>query len=152
MEFLEDGPWARKPYTDLNDSSSFHLFEGRWLGNPAIVNSLIDHMYTGGGDDRHFSESIAAASEAAALVTGDQTVLLRNLDGMRHIYDLWDDHFDRKRNLYWIEPIADATEYTIASIDASGAGFQQHTDTDPKNNGFTQGFAFRPSLNTYHIA
>lgn len=152
MEFLEEVPWARKPYTDLNDSSSFHLLEGRWLRNPTIVNSLIDHMYKGGGNDRHFSESIAAASEAATLVTGDETVLLRNLDDMRRVYNLWDDHFDRKRNLYWIEPIADATEYTIASIDASGAGFQQHPDTDPKKNGFTQGFAFRPSINSYQFA
>jgi hypothetical protein len=151
MEFLEEVPWARRPYTDLNDSSSFHLLEGRWLRNPAIVNSLIDHMYAGGGNDRHFSESIAAASEAAALVTGDQTVLLRNLDGMRRIYNLWDDHFDRERNLYWVEPIADATEYTISSIDASGSGFQEHPATDPKKNGFTQGFAFRPSINTYQF-
>jgi hypothetical protein len=151
MEFLEDVPWARKPYTDLNDSSSFHLLEGRWLQNQEVVNSLIDHMYAGGGNTRAFSESIAAASEAATLVTGDQAVLLRNLDGMRHIYNLWDDHFDRKRNLYWVEPLADATEYTISSIDASGAGFQQHPDTDQKKNGFTQGFAFRPSINTYQF-
>jgi hypothetical protein len=152
MEFLEEVPWARKPYTDLNDSTSFHVLEGRWLRNPLVVNSLIDHMYAGGGNDRHFSESIAAASEAATLVTGDQTVLLRNLDQMRHIFDAWDDHFDRKRNLYWIEPLLDATEYTVSSIDASGAGFQQNPEKDPGKNGFTQGFAFRPSINTYQFA
>ena len=151
LEFLPDVPWAREPYTDLNDSSSFHLFEGRWLRDPAVVNSLIDHMYRGKGNTRAFSESIAAASEAATLVSGDPDVLLRNLDGMRTIFDAWDDHFDRKRNLYWIEPLADATEYTISSIDASGAGFQEHPSSKQNENGFTQGYAFRPSINTYQF-
>lgn len=151
MEFLDEVRWAKKPYTDLNDSSSFHLLEGRWLRHPEFMNSLVDHMYAGGGNDRHYTESIAAASEAAALVTGDQTVTLRNLDAMRRIYNAWDDHFDHGRNLYWTEPIADATEYTIASIDASGAGFQEHPSTDQKQNGFKLGFAFRPSINTYQF-
>jgi hypothetical protein len=149
LEFLPDVPWARKPWTDLNDSSSFHLMEGRWLRQPAVVNSLIDHLYAGGGNDRHFSESIAAASEAAVEVIGDQAVLQRNFDAMRRSYELWNDHFDAKRNLYWIEPIADATEYTISSIDASGAGFQDHPDPNPSRDGFLQGFAYRPSINTY---
>ncbi|WP_158790603.1 hypothetical protein [Granulicella sp. L60] len=122
-EFLSDVPWARHPYTDLNDSSSFHIMEGRWLRDPAYVNSLVDHLYTGGGNDRHFSESIAAATYAWTLVTGDPAPAIRHLDTMQHIYNLWDDHFDPSRNLYWIEPLLDATEYTISSIDASGAGF-----------------------------
>ena len=45
LEFLENVPWARQPYTDLNDSASFHIMEGRWLRDPAIVDSLIDHLY-----------------------------------------------------------------------------------------------------------
>jgi hypothetical protein len=148
-EFLPEVNWGRKPWTDLNDSSSFHLMEGRWLRNPAVINSLIDHLYAGGGNDRHFSESVAAASLAATNVTGDQAVLQRNFDIMRQTYTAWDDHFDATRNLYWIEPIADATEYTISSIDASGAGFETHPDTDPAKNGFLLGDAYRPSINTY---
>jgi hypothetical protein len=149
LEFLPDVPWAREPWTDLNDSSAFHLMEGRWLRNPAVVNSLIDHLYAGGGNTRGFSEWIAAASVAAVDVTGDTAVLRRNFDGMRHIYELWDDHFTPSRNLYWVEPLADATEYTISSIDASGAGFEDRPNPDPRKNGFTGGFAFRPSINTY---
>src|SRR6202522_1640925 len=152
LEFLENVPWARQPYTDLNDSASFHIMEGRWLRDPAIVDSLIDHLYSGAANDRHFSESIAAATESRSRVTGDPGPGLRHLDTMQHIFNLWDDHFDRARNLYWIEPLLDATEYTIASIDASGAGF---TDTPSKRddqNGFTGGFAFRPSINAYQFA
>jgi hypothetical protein len=151
-EFLGNVPWARQPYTDLNDSASFHLSEGRWLRNPAIIDSLIDHLYSGGGNDRHFSESIAAATWSTTMITGDPSPAIRHLDTMQYIFNQWDDHFDRKRNLYWVEPIADATEYTISSIDASGAGFNSHASTDEKENGFIKGYAFRPSINSYQYA
>ena len=152
LEFLPDVPWAREPYTDLNDSASFHLSEGRWLRDTTVVNDLIDHEYSGGGNDRHFSESIAAATVGTTLVTGDPAPALRHLDTMQHIYNLWDDHFDRVRNLYWIEPLLDATEYTIASIDASGAGFAQVAGKGDDHNGFTGGYAYRPSINSYQYA
>ena len=152
LEFLDNVPWARQPYTDLNDSASFHIMEGRWLRNSAIIDSLIDHLYTGGANDRHFSESIAAATESSIRVTGDATPALRHLDTMQHIFNLWDDHFDRSRNLYWIEPLLDATEYTISSIDASGAGFSDYPSSDESRNGFTGGYAYRPSINSYQFA
>jgi hypothetical protein len=149
LEFLDNVPWARQPFTDLNDSASFHILDGRWLRDPAIVDDLIDHLYAGGANDRHFSESIAAATESRTRVTGDPSLGLRHLDKMRAIFDQWDDHFDRTRGLYWIEPLLDATEYTIASIDASGAGFTRQASLDQNRNGFTGGFAFRPSINSY---
>jgi hypothetical protein len=152
LEFLDNVPWARQPFTDLNDSASFHILEGRWLRDPAIIDSLIDHLYTGGANDRHFSESIAAATESRILVTGDPSPGLRHLGEMRAIFDQWDDHLDRERGLYWIEPLLDATEYTIASIDASGAGFTQEPSTDQNRNGFTGGYSFRPSINSYQYA
>ena len=151
-EFLADVPWARHPYTDLNDSSSFHILEGRWLRNPAIARSLVDHLYTGGGNDRHFSESIAAATLAWTQVTGDPLPALEHLDTMEHVYSLWDDHFDARRGLYWIEPLTDATEYTIASIDASGAGFTEDPSRKQDENGFRGGYAYRPSINSYQYA
>ena len=152
LEFLDNVPWARQPYTDLNDSASFHLMEARWMRDPAVVDDLIDHLYSGGANDRHFSESIAAATEATTRVTGDPGPALQHLDTMRYIYNAWDDHFDRTRNLYWIEPLPDATEYTISSIDASGAGFTDHQSKDQNHNGFTGGFAYRPSINSYQYA
>jgi hypothetical protein len=152
LEFLDNVPWARQPFTDLNDSASFHILEGRWLRDPRIVDSLIDHLYSGGGNDRHFSESIAAATESRTRVTGDPAPGVSHLDEMRSIYEQWGDHFDRARGLYWIEPLLDATEYTIASIDASGAGFSDNPSSDQNRNGFTGGFTFRPSINSYQYA
>jgi len=151
-EFLDNVSWARQPDSDLNDSASFHLSEGRWLRDPTVIDSLIDHLCSGGANDRHFSESIAAATFETTLVTGDPAPAIRHLDTMQYIFNQWSDHFDRARNLYWIDPISDATEYTISSIDASGAGFVDHPSTDPASNGFTKGFAFRPSINSYQYA
>jgi hypothetical protein len=151
-EFLPEVPWGRRPFTDLNDSSAFHLMEGRWLRDPSVVDDLIDHLYAGGGNDRHFSEWIAAATEASTNVTADTSPALRNLDGMKRVFGAWDDHLDKTRNLYWIEPLRDATEYTISSIDASGAGFSDGPSKDQNHNGFTGGWAYRPSINSYQYA
>ncbi len=140
-EFLDDVGWQREPYASLNDATAFHIYEGRWLRDRRYADDYIDYMYSGGGNDRHFSESIADAVYAHYLVDGDAAFAVRHLNSMEHIYGLWDDHYDAGKKLYWIEPLLDATEYTIASIDASGG-----------RDGFTGGEAFRPSINSYMFA
>jgi hypothetical protein len=137
-EFLDDVSWQRDPYASLNDASAFHIGEGRWLRDRRYVDDYITYLYQGGGNDRHFSEGIGGAVWARYLADGDAPAALRQLDAMRRIYRQWDDHFDAGRGLYWIEPLLDATEYTISSIDASGG-----------KDGFRGGEAFRPSINAY---
>jgi hypothetical protein len=140
-EFLDDVGWQRWPYASLNDATGFHIQEGRWARDRRYAGDYIDFMYEGGGNDRHFAEAIADATYARFLVDGDQAAATRHLAAMKHIYALWDDHYDFDRKLYWIEPLLDATEYTISSIDASGG-----------KDGFTGGHAFRPSINSYMYA
>jgi hypothetical protein len=140
-EFLGDVRWQREPYASLNDASAFHIAEGRWLRDRRYADDYIDFLYEGGGNDRHFSEGIAGAVWGRYLADGDAAAATRHLGAMRHVYALWDDHFDFAKRLYWIEPLLDATEYTIASIDASGG-----------KDGFTGGQAFRPSINAYMYA
>lgn len=140
-EFLDDVGWQRWPYASLNDATGFHIQEGRWLRDRRFAGDYIDFMYEGGGNDRHFAEAIADATWARFLVDGDQAAATRHLAAMKHIYGLWDDHYDFDKKLYWIEPLLDATEYTISSIDASGG-----------KDGFTGGHAFRPSINSYMYA
>ena len=140
-EFLDDVSWQREPYASLNDATDFHIREGRWLRDRRYVHDYIDFMYESGGNDRHFSEPIASAVWDDYLVDLDRASALSHLDAAKHVYGLWDDHFDFEKGLYWVEPLADATEYTISSIDASG-----------EKDGFTGGHAFRPSINSYMYA
>lgn len=139
-EFLDDVSWQRDPYATLNDASGFHIGELRWLRDRRYAADYINYMYQG-GNDRHFSDYMADAVYGRYLVDGDLNEALRHLDVMRHLYLAWDDHFDFTKGLYWIEPLLDATEYTISSIDASDG-----------KDGFRGGDAFRPSINAYMFA
>lgn len=136
-EFLEDVGWAKNPYQSLDDATAFHINESRWLKDGRYLDDYITFMYSG-ANDRHFSEAIAAAVYNRYLANGDQSFALKNLAAMKHFYQLWTNHFDPSKGMYFIEPIADATEYTIASIDASGG-----------RDGFLGGDAFRPTINSF---
>lgn len=140
-EFLDDVSWQRHPYASLNDATGFHIGEGRWLRDPRYTDDYIDFMYASGGNDRHFTDYMADSVWGRYLVDGDAGRATRNLATMRHIYRLWDDKFDFDKGLYFIEPLLDATEYTISSIDASGG-----------KDGFRGGDSFRPSINSYMYA
>ena len=139
-EFLDDVGWSLKPFEILNDVTSFHVHEGRWLRDPRYARQYLDVMYHG-GNDRHFSEAIADAAYGEYLVHGDRAAALQNLEAMKRIYRQWDDHLDRSKGLYFIEPLLDATEYTISSIDAADG-----------KEGFRGGDAFRPSINSFMYA
>src|SRR4029078_9961533 len=75
---------------------------------------------------------------ARYLVNKDSTFIVKQVDSMKHIYNLWSDHFYSVKNLFYIPAMPDATEYTIASIDASGG-----------KDGFDDGETFRPTINSY---
>jgi hypothetical protein len=140
-EFLQDMTWDRDPYSTLNDSAIFPIYDGRWLRDRSYLNDWVRYIWTAGGNDRHFSESLADATYQRFLVDGDAAAATRFLPAMEQMYSLWDDHYDFDKHLYWIEPLLDATEYSIASIDASEG-----------KDGFRGGDAFRPSINSYMFA
>ncbi|MCJ2179655.1 MGH1-like glycoside hydrolase domain-containing protein [Novosphingobium album (ex Hu et al. 2023)] len=139
-EFADDVAWQRQPYASLNDATGFHIAEGRWLNDRRFTDDYVNFMYEG-GNDRHFSDYMADSVWGRYLVDGDRAAVIRHLAVMRHIYGLWDDHFDFTKGLYFIEPLLDATEYTVSSIDASGG-----------EDGFRGGDAFRPTINSYMTA
>jgi len=139
-EFLNDVGWARRPYQSLNDATAFHIHEGRWVRDRSYVDDYIDFMYTG-GNDRHFSEAIADAVYAYYLVNGDRAFATKHLNAMEQIFGLWNDHYDFAKKLYFIQPLYDATEFSIASIDATSGTW-----------GFGGGEAFRPTINSFMFA
>jgi hypothetical protein len=139
-EFADDVDWQREPYASLNDASGFHIAEGRWLNDRRFTDDYINFMYEG-GNDRHFTDHMADSVWGRYLVDGDREALLAHLKTMRHVYLLWVENFDFVKGLYFVEPLLDATEYTVSSIDASGG-----------KDGFRGGDAFRPSVNAYMFA
>ena len=140
-EFFDDVDWQRHPYASLNDASGFHIGEGRWLHDRRFTDDYINFMYGSGGNDRHFTDHMADSVWGRYLVDGDRADALKHLPVMNHIYRLWDDKYDFDKGLYFVEPLLDATEYTVSSIDASGG-----------KDGFRGGEAFRPSVNSYMFA
>jgi hypothetical protein len=139
-EFADDVDWQRHPFASLNDASGFHIAEGRWLNDRRFTDDYVNFMYEG-GNDRHFTDHMADSVWGRYLVDGDREAVLAHLKTMRHVYRLWDEKFDFDRGLYFVEPLLDATEYTVSSIDASGG-----------KDGFRGGDAFRPSVNSYMFA
>ncbi len=140
-EFLNAMNWDLKPYNTINCATPFHIYEARWLKNHNYVEDYINYMYKSGGNDRHFTESIADASYAYYKVNSDTNFITSQLKDMLRLYNAWDDKYDVSKHLYYTEPISDATEYTISSIEASGG-----------KDGFRGGDAFRPSINAYMYA
>ncbi|MBH1993250.1 MAG: discoidin domain-containing protein [Sphingomonadaceae bacterium] len=140
-EFADDVDWQRHPYASLNDATGFHLGEGRWLNDRRFADDYINFMYRSGGNDRHFTDHMADSVWGRYLVDGNRDGALAHLPVMNHIYRLWEDKFDFDKGLYFVEPLLDATEYTVSSIDASGG-----------KDGFRGGDAFRPSVNSYMFA
>ncbi|SMR46748.1 unnamed protein product [Zymoseptoria tritici ST99CH_1E4] len=139
-EFLNDVSWQLSPWATLNDASGFHISEGRWLRDRRYADDYIRHMYNG-GNDRHFTDWITDSVWQRYLVDGDTSAITTHLQSMIKIYNQWNDALDTSKGLYWREPLADATEYTISSIDASGG-----------KDGFSGGDAFRPTINSYQWA
>ncbi|KAJ3578129.1 hypothetical protein NPX13_g2433 [Xylaria arbuscula] len=138
-EFIEDVGWQFFPSAWLDDATQFHFNEARWCRDRRFRVDHANFIYSADFDVRHFSENMAAVVWDAYLVDGVQSDIISHLDGMIKVYEAWQaDHFDTSKNLYFIEPLLDATEYTISSIDASCGA-----------DGFTGGDSFRPSINAY---
>ena len=137
-EFINDMHWDRDPYSTINAATMHHIYEGRWLKDDCYMNSYINYMYQGGGNNRSYSEGIADAAYARYLVNADSAFIVDQLETMKSIYNQWNDHWVPEKKLYYIPAMPDATEYTIASIDASGG-----------KDGFEGGDAFRPTINSY---
>ncbi|KAI9052114.1 hypothetical protein LZ554_003476 [Drepanopeziza brunnea f. sp. 'monogermtubi'] len=145
-EFLDNVGWQTNPWASLNDATGFHLREGRWCRDLRFKREYANFIFSSDSNTHQFSEVMADSVWQSYLVDGivdDATPLL---DEMQAVFAAWNGsfdfgNFDTSEGLYWIQPLTDATEYTIASIDASGG-----------QDGFRGGEAFRPTINSYQYA
>jgi hypothetical protein len=140
-EFLNDVSWQTNPWASLNDATGFHLLEGRWSRDRRFKEDYAKFIFSSNSNRRQFSENMADGVWKGYLIDGDINSASQLLDEMQTVYNAWADSYNSTRGLYWVEPLRDATEYTISSIDASGG-----------TDGFTGGEAYRPSINSYQYA
>jgi hypothetical protein len=140
-EFLDDVSWQTTPWASLNDATGFHLLEGRWCRDRRFKEDYAKFILGPSSNRRQFSETMGAAVWQGYLVDGVAEDAIARLDDMQTVYKAWNDSFDSSKGLYWVEPIRDATEYTISSIDASNG-----------QDGFFGGNSFRPSINSFQYA
>lgn len=145
-EFINDVSWQASPWGILTNAANYQLREGRWCRDRRFKNDYADVLYNVNPEPYQFSEVIADGVWQGYLVDGVESTVVKHLGRMREVYEGWNatlgfGGFDDSKGMYYIQPLDDATEYTIASIDASG-GY----------DGFTGGEAFRPSINSYQYA
>ncbi|KAI9923886.1 hypothetical protein AWENTII_008258 [Aspergillus wentii] len=146
-EFLNDVSWQLDPFGLLIDATNFHLREGRWCRDRRFKEDYANFIFGPDNTATHqFSESMADGVWQGYLVDGVADDASAHLDAMQDVFKGWNTSlsfggYDTSKGLYWIQPVTDATEYTIASIDASGG-----------SDGFDGGYAFRPSINSYQYA
>ena len=139
-EFIDDVDWDNKPFGTINAAVGHHILEGRWIKDSKYLDGYINFMYQGGGNDRRYSENMAYATFARYQVNGDSEFVRNQINDMKRVYAAWDDRYDANNKLYYIKPTNDASEYAIASIEASNEA-----------DGWG-GDAFRPTINSYMYA
>ncbi|KAL4924107.1 Six-hairpin glycosidase-like protein [Aspergillus undulatus] len=145
-EFINDVSWQVSPYAILINAANYQLREGRWLRDRRFKEDYADILFSDITDHTQFSEVLADGVYQGFLVDGVLDDAVARIESMKGVYGGWNASlgfggFDTTKGLYYIQPLTDATEYTIASIDASG-GY----------DGFLGGEAFRPSINAYQYA
>ncbi|RAL10257.1 six-hairpin glycosidase [Aspergillus homomorphus CBS 101889] len=146
-EFINDVGWQKSPWALLIDASNFHLREGRWSRDRRFTSDYGNFLFGPNGIKNQFSESLADGVWQVYLVDGVAEDATSHLSAMQSFYQSWNSTtlgvggYDSSKGLYWIQPLTDATEYTISSIDATNG-----------KDGFTGGYSFRPSINSYQYA
>ncbi|KAL4967021.1 Six-hairpin glycosidase-like protein [Aspergillus stella-maris] len=145
-EFINDVSWQTSPWAILINAANYHLREGRWSRDRRFKEDYADVLFSDITVHTQFSEVLADGVWQGYLVDGVLDDAVSRLESMKGVYEVWNatldiGGFDPSKGMYYIQPLTDATEYTIASIDASG-GY----------DGFLGGLAFRPSINTYQFA
>ncbi|KAK6582194.1 hypothetical protein PZA11_005891 [Diplocarpon coronariae] len=145
-EFLDNVGWQTNPWASLIDATGFHLREGRWCRDLRFKRDYAKFILSSDSNTHQFSEVLGDSVWQSYLVDGVAEDAIPLLDEMQAVYAGWNGTFDfggfdTAKGLYWIQPLTDATEYTIASIDASGG-----------KDGFRGGEAFRLTINSYQYA
>ena len=129
-EFLPDVGWAGK-YNAISCPAGHHLYEGRWLRDPQVLDDYSTFWFGPDGDPRRYSFWAADAVWQRFCVTGDAALPVRLLPGLIANYAEWEKTHRDPNGLYWQTDDRDGMECSISG------------DLHPKKQGY------RATINSY---
>jgi hypothetical protein len=117
-EFLPNVSWAGK-YNSISCAAGHHLYEGRWLRDPSVLNDYSTFWFRGGGEPRRYSFWVADAIWARYLVTGDDRLAKDLLPDLIMNYEAWEKAKLDPCGLFWQIDDRDGGEMSIG-----GSGYR----------------------------
>jgi len=137
-EFLPDVPWAGRHNT-ISCPAAHHIYEGRWLRDPSIMEDYIHFWLNDAGDGiRSYSFWVADALLAHSKANRREGFIEAELPGLLRNYEAWEtEKRDAPERLFWQIDDRDGMEFG-----ASGRIINQG-----KIQGGTA--AVRPTINSY---
>ena len=116
-EFLPQVGWAGK-YNSISCAAGHHLYEGRWLRDPKVLDDYSGFWFRkDGGDPRRYSFWAADAIWARYRVSGNKSLTIGLLPDLMANYEAWEKSHRDANGLYWQIDDRDGME---ASIGGSG--------------------------------
>ena len=133
--------------------------EARWLRDPSYVKDVIQ-TYTRGGVETlagvKYTHYLHRSFLEWAGASGDVEFLTSQLDGMIHMYYLWNNTQDNKTGLYHRTPLSDAQEFSLPGYTVGGPNGGMVTQWDAIDNDFDTIWlapeTYRPSFDTFMVA
>jgi hypothetical protein len=103
----------------VSSALGHHLMEGRWLHDASLHDSyVLWWLRSNGGRPHaklhHYSQWLAAALHARALVTGDRAFVVALLDELVADYAQWEKERQLPGGLFWQFDVRDAMEESIS--------------------------------------
>jgi predicted GH43/DUF377 family glycosyl hydrolase len=117
-EFLPEVSWAGKHNT-ISCAAGHHIYEGRWLHDPAYLDDYSRFWFRGGGEPRRYSFWAADAIHARSLVSGDRELAVDLLPDLVRNFEAWEKDRRDANGLFWQDDGQDGMEVSIG-----GSGYR----------------------------
>lgn len=117
-EFLPTVPWGGA-YNTIPDAAGFHIYEARWLRDPAIAEDDAQFWTTSAATPRKYSFWLADSVRAITLATGDTHFAVSLLQQLETNYRGWEATNQDPNGLFWQLDKRDGMEKSI-----SGSGYR----------------------------
>ena len=111
-EFLPNVSWAGK-FNSISCAAGHHLYEGRWLRDPKVLDDYSRFWFRGGGEPRRYSFWAADAIWARFMVTGDKALAVDLLPDLIANYQAWEKGQRDANGLFWQIDDRDGMEVSI---------------------------------------